>query len=186
MANRQLYCKYCGTEIKTGNFCPNCGAAIDGVVEPITNSSPKYEDQPQYTQYRADDRNDHDGLRIGLSILLLLTGLIFLASAFIIITGVNTIMDSPDFAEMLRQLKELGYNDEQIRGLISLCGYLSAVPGILAILAAICGFLRVGYVFGLIVCIVLTVFSIPTILGLIIGIIVTYLWTKTSGSYEKS
>lgn len=177
-----MFCTQCGARItKDTTFCPSCGAQVGG------------EPAPQANGYRGAPANygpDRSGRLLFLSILCAITAVFFIAIAISVLTGIDSAMDQimqdPSWTDFVNAMKDAGYDNPEgfMRDILKFTGISFLVAGIAAAVPAVCGFIKKGRVFGIIGCVVVTVFTSTTLIGLVVGIIITVLYAGCKPAFR--
>ena len=182
-----LFCTHCGMRItKDTVFCPSCGAQVSwaGEGSPANNVN-------QYNDRRARDMS---GRLKGISILLVITAVIFVAMGIYYLASIDATIDAmkadtTSWSNLVSMVEDYGYDEawlvDLLRTTLLALGVTSLIAGIAAAVSAVCGFTKKYWFLGVLGCAIATIMTATTILGIIVGIIVTYLYYTTKPCFQQ-
>ena len=183
-----LFCTHCGQRItKDTAFCPSCGMQVGAEPESQVNSNNRS------NAYGPNGARDMSGRLMFLSILFIISAVIFLYEGISSYLSIDSVMDqlvsSSSWPDLVQAMESMGYTEQQftdlIRNSMLVTSWMFIVAGVCMGISAICGFTKKVYVLGLICCILAIVCTMVTILGLIVGIILTYMYATTKPCFTS-
>ncbi len=181
--NFDLFCTQCGARISAGTtFCPSCGAQVGGEPAPQANGYGR-----PAPNYYGPDRS---GRLLVLSIICAITAVVLLGIAISVLTSIDQTIEQlkadPGWADFVKSVTDAGIDNPEgfIRDILNFVGISFLVAGIAAAVPAVCGFIKKGRVFGIIGCIIVTLFTATTLLGLIVGIIITVMYAGCKPAFK--
>ena len=185
-----LFCTHCGQRItKDTVFCPSCGMQVSGEGEAQVNNNPN----DRFNVYNANGTRDMSGRLMFLSIVFIISAVIFLYEGISTYVNIDSTIDqlvaSSSWPDLVQFMEDAGYTEQQfidlIKSSMAATAIMFIVAGACMGVAAICGFTKKMYVLGLVCCIVAIVCTMVTVLGLIVGIILTYMYATTKPCFTS-
>ena len=172
-----LFCTQCGQRLsKDATFCPSCGAQVSEMKEAPAGAP----------AYGAPYQPDMSGRLKVISIILIVTAVLFLISAISTFGMADSIIDSmksdsTSWNNLLDQLNMTGQQlEDMIRSIVLAMAITSLISAAMVAIAGIFGLMRKHWGLGFAFCIITTVVQMS-----IVGLIVTILWYTTKPAFDQ-
>ena len=172
-----MFCTHCGQRLaKDASFCPSCGAQVSDMMEAASGTPVN----------RAPNQPDMSGRLKVISVILIITAVLFIISAISTFGMTDSIIDtmksdSTSWSNLMDQTNMTSQElEDTIRGFVVALAVTSLISAVMVGVAGAFGLMKKHWGLGFALCIIVTILQMS-----IVGVIVTILWYTTKPAFTQ-